>query len=184
MSDDPKGDGDGRPKNLTPEMRKALSRRGLLTGELRQASTEAIRKLPKVSPFLGAFMRESAAARDERLMENVWLLLMGRKPKPEENKAGLEVIRNAKTPDEKADALVDVLWALCQTREFEELRRPNRALIRGLYLIALDRDPTDTERDSALSILKEAVEPAARVAALEGLFTGLLRSGESVLYKR
>jgi hypothetical protein len=108
---------------------------------------------------------------------------MGRAPKPQESAASLELVRNAKTSDEKGDALVDIVWALCQTKEFDDLGRPNSVLLRGFYKIALDRDPTDHERKTALEILAEASEPASRVAALEGLFTGLIRSWESVLRK-
>jgi hypothetical protein len=91
------------------------------------------------------------------------------------------LVRNAKAADEKGDALVDIVWALCQTKEFEDLNRGNSVLVRGLYRIALDREPTEEEKRVALGVLSEATESAARTAALEGLFTGLIRSWESVL---
>jgi hypothetical protein len=76
---------------------------------------------------------------------------------------------------------VDVAWALFQTQEFEDLDRSNPILIRGLYLVALGRTPTEQEVEAALTVLRTAEDPVSRVAALEGLFTGLLRSAESVL---
>jgi hypothetical protein len=171
------------PPNVSEEMRRGVSRRGLLTGELRDAGLKAAKHLPGMGGFLGVVLKESGAQRDRRLVENLWQLLMGRKPKPEENAAGLDVVRGAKTAWEKGDALVDILWALCQTKEFEELGRTDRVLVRGLYLIALDREPTEEERAAALEVMAEATEPAAKVGALEGLFTGLLRSRDSVLSK-
>jgi hypothetical protein len=188
-------------------MRREVSRRSFLTDELKRASADAVRQLPGLGGALGFVFRESEAQRDERLAGNLWLLLMGRKPKPEEGAAGLELLRNAKSADEKADALVDILWALTQTRDFEELERPHAMIIRGLYRIGLDREPTGEERRAALELLDEALAgarraaqesqeseegppvkvedalAAAKTAALEGLFTGLLRSAESVLRK-
>ena len=188
-------------------MRKAVSRRGFLTSELKTASVEAVKQLPAFGGVLGALLKETPDQRDERLVENLWLLLMGRKPKPEESGAGLDLIKNAATPDDKADALVDILWALCQTRDFVDLNRPEITLVRGLYRLAQDREPTEPERFAALEVIGEAVETArrtcleatpedqasqvspdeaanvARTAALEGLFTGLLRAPESVLRK-
>lgn len=191
----------------SPELRKAVSRRGFLTSELKTASVEAVKQLPAFGGILGGLLKESPAQRDERLVDHLWVLLMGRKPRPEECKASLDLVKNAGTPDEKADALVDILWALMQTRDFEELARPDLTLVRGLYLIAQDREPTEGERDAALDVIREAVETArrtcaeaeesdeasrinpedaalaARTGAMEGLFTGLLRAPESVLRK-
>ena len=171
----------GARQDLTPEMRRAVSRRSLLTKEFGKAGVEAARQLPGLAGIFGFALRETPEQRDERLVRNLWQLLMGREPKPEESAASMEVVRNAKTPDEKGDALVDIAWALCQTKDFDELNRPNSVLVRGFYRIALDRDPTEAERAAALEILAEAQEPAARIAALEGLFTGLVRSMESIL---
>jgi hypothetical protein len=169
------------PADLDPKMRKAVSRRGLLTRELKTAGTEAVKNLPGLAGVFGFALRETVGQRDERLVSYLWQLLMGRVPKPEENAASLELLRNAQTPDEKGDALVDIAWALCQTKDFEDLQRPSPALVRGFYRIALDRDPTDDEKKGALEILADAQERGERVAALEGLFTGLIRSAESVL---
>lgn len=189
---------------MTPEMRRGVSRRNFLSQEMGKAGAKAMKQLPGFGGLLGLAFRETEDQRDERLVENLWLLLMGRKPKAEENSAGLELVRNAKTPDEKGDALVDILWALCQTKEFDDLNRSNRVLVRGLYKIALDREPRDNEMAAALEVLSQAEENAvriyeeaqkegtaeisqadaaiaARVAALEGLFTGLVRGTESVL---
>jgi len=179
MSD---GEKEGRVRpEISPEMRRGLSRRGFITDELSRASMKAVKQLPGLGGMLGLMTKETPGQRDERLVSNLWQLLMGRTPKPKETDASLELVRNAKNPDEKGDALVDIVWALCQTKEFEVLGRPNGVLLRGFYKIALDRDPTDHERHTALEILAEATEPATRVAALEGLFTGLIRSWESVL---
>jgi len=187
-----------------PALRRAVSRRGFLTGELKKGATDAVKHLPAFGGLLGNLVRENEAQRDERLVECLWLLLMGRKPRPEESGAGLDLVRNARTPEEKADALVDILWALCQTREHADLGRSDTIMIRGLYRLAHDREPTEEERGAALATLGEAREhvrqlveagedpavqevtvedamAAARVASLESLFTGLLRSGESVL---
>ena len=166
-----------------PAMRRGVSRRGFLTREVGKAGMDAVRQLPTFGGLLGMMMRESPSQRDERLAGQLWKLLMGRPPKDHESSAGLELLRNAKTPDEKGDALVDIAWALCQTREFEELKRPDEVLLRGFYRIALDREPTEQEKRAALEILAEATEPAAHTAALEGLFSGLIRSWESVLRK-
>lgn len=171
------------PADLSPEMRRGVSRRAIITDELGKATLEAVKQIPTFAPLLKVAARETEAGRDERLVKNLWQLLMGREPKEEENRAGLDVVRNARTPEEKGDGLVDLAWALMQTGEFENLNRPDRVLIFGFYRIALDRDPTDAERAAALAVLSEATEPGARTAALEGLFTGLLRSGESVLRK-
>lgn len=188
-------------------MKRAVSRRGFLTGELKTASTQAIKQLPAFGGILGHLVRESPDQRDERLVVNLWQLLMGRKPEPHESRTHLDLVKNAATPDEKGDALVDILWALCQTVDFEKLNRGDVTLLRGIYLLAVDREPSDAERDAALDVLRESmttgrqacleasdedeasrISPdeaarAARVAALEGLFTGLLRSAESVLRK-
>ena len=178
MSDEPK-----KPENLSPEMRRAVSRRSLITDELGKHGVQALKHLPSLGPLLGFALRETVGQRDERLVTNLWELFMGRKPKPEESKAGLDLVREAKTPDAKADALVDIMWALTQTQEFEDLKRSDRMLVRGIYRIALDREPNENERDAALNVLGEATEQVARTAALEGLFTGLLRSANSVLRK-
>lgn len=195
------------PPPVSPEMRRAVSRRGFLTGELRKGAGDAVRQLPALGGVLGNLMRETEAQRDERLVEHLWILLMGRKPRPEENAAGLDLVRKAGTPDEKADALVDILWALCQTRDHTDLNRPDATLVRGLYHIACGREPDDAERDAALATIASAREharelveagedpaakevtvddavAAARVASLESLFTGLLRSAESVLRRQ
>jgi hypothetical protein len=166
--------------DITPEMRRAMDRRALIRDELGRAGVQAIKNLPGLGGFLGFALKETPSQRDERLMKNLWQLLVGREPKPDEAKAGTELFHNARTPDDKGDAMVDILWALCQTGEFAELDRPDSILVRGLYRIALDREPREEERAAALAILSETPEPAARGAALEGLLTGLLRSGESV----
>ena len=171
------------PADLSPEMRRGVSRRTVITEEFGKATLEAVKQIPTFAPLLKVAARETDAGRDERLVKNLWQLLMGREPKEEESRAGLDVILKATTPEEKGDGLVDLAWALMQTVEFETLNRPDRVLIFGFYRIALDRDPTDAERAAALAVMAEATEPGARTAALEGLFTGLLRSGESVLRK-
>lgn len=171
------------PADLSPEMRRGVSRRTVITEEFGKATLEAVKQIPTFAPLLKVAARETDAGRDERLVKNLWQLLMGREPKDEESRAGLDVILKAKTPEEKGDGLVDLAWALMQTVEFENLNRPDRVLIFGFYRIALDRDPTDAERAAALTVMAEATEPGSRTAALEGLFTGLLRSGESVLRK-
>lgn len=202
---DPSDEAKKVPENISPEMRRGVSRRGLLTNELRQSGMDAIKQLPSLSPFLKLAMRETPAQRDERLVKNLWQLLTGREPKQQEMSAGMDLVKNAKTPDEKGDALVDIMWALCQTKDFEDLKRPDALLIRGLYKIAVDREPTEDEkrrgllslRDAHDTIMRAAEDPeselslsevtpeqaavAARVTALEGLFTSLVRSGESVL---
>jgi hypothetical protein len=194
-----------KPKpEMSPEMRREVSRRNFISNEMGKAGVKAIKQLPGFGGLLGLAFRESDAQRDERLVENLWLLLMGRKPEAKESSAGMELVRNAKSPDEKGDALVDILWALCQTKEFDDLKRPNRTLVRGLYRIAMDREPHENEMNAALTVLSQSEENAqriyeeaqnegtaeisledagiaARVAALEGLFTGLIRGHESVL---
>lgn len=170
-------------REIDPEMRRGVSRRSLLTDELGRASLQAVKQLPGLAGILGHALRETTAHRDERLVTNLWQLVMGRVPKREETEASMEVVLNAKTADEKGDALVDILWALCQTKDFEEIDRSHSTLIRGLYRIALDRDPTDDERSAALEVMADAQDISARAAALEGLFTGLIRSWESVLRK-
>jgi hypothetical protein len=167
----------------SPEMRRAMSRRGLLTGELRKASVQAAKQIPSMGGFLGAVMRETAVQKDHRLVRNLWLLLMGREPKQHERDASLELMRNAKTADEKGDALIDVAWALTQTQEFADLNRPSPVLVRGVYKIALDRDATEEEVSAAVAIMDEAPEPGARGAAVEGLLAGLLRRFDSILRK-
>lgn len=166
---------------VRPELRRGMDRRRFLRGELSRSALETARHLPGLGGLLGHAMRETAEQREERMVHNLWLLLMGRVPKPEESEAGLQVVRNASTPEEKGDALVDILWALTQTQEFEELGRPDRILVRGLYKIALDRLPETHEEDAAVQILKEVPDASARAAALEGLFTALVRSFECVL---
>lgn len=201
MSDEQNSKG----KDISPEMRRAVSRRNFLTTDLKGAGMKAVKQMPAFGGLLGAVMRETGAQREERLVENLWLLLMNRKPKPEESGAGLDLVKQARTADEKGDALVDILWALTRTREFEDLNRSNTMLIRGLYRIAQDREPSEAEKQAALDVIREAVDSArrtieeaeedseaagldldtaatvARLSALEGLFTGLLRSAESVL---
>ena len=171
------------PADVDPELRRGVSRRGFLTDELSRAGLKAVKNLPGIAGAFGFAFKETEAQRDERLTRYLWQLIVGRDPKPEERKASLEVIRNASTPDEKGDALVDVLWALCQTVEFENLNRPDSLLVRGLYKIAMDREPNAEEKQAALDVLAEAPEAGAKGAVLEGLFTGLVRSGESVLRK-
>ena len=117
-------------------------------------------------------------------MNEVWRVVLGRDPKRQESAAALELIRTARTPDEKGDALTDVFWALCHTEEFEALQRRDEDLLRAIYRLTLRREPTGEEESAALEILAEAKEPAARGAALEGLFTGLIRTPESVLRHR
>jgi hypothetical protein len=175
---------DEAPPEKDAEARRALSRRGFITDELGRAGLKAAKQLPALGHLLGFALKETEKQRDERLVTNLWQLLMGREPKPEESAAGLELMRTAQTPDEKGDALVDIAWALCQTKDFEELARPNRVLVRGFYRLALDRLPTEEELAAALRILDEVQEEGARIAALEGLFTGLVRSADSVLRRR
>jgi hypothetical protein len=164
-----------------PVLRRGVNRRALLTDELSRATAGAVRHLPRFAGVFGALLRENPSQRDERMVLNLWELLMGREPNEEERTASMEVVRKAQTAHEKADALVDVAWALFQTQEFEDLDRSNPILIRGLYLVALGRTPTEQEVEAALTVLRTAEDPVSRVAALEGLFTGLLRSAESVL---
>jgi hypothetical protein len=177
MSDDPKEP----PREVDPEMARAVSRRNFLTGELSRSALKTAKQLPGLGTVLGFALREDPKARDRRLVDNLWHLLMGREPKPQEREAGLEVVLNAETPDEKADALVDIAWALCQTKDFEELGRPNTVLVRGFYKIALNRLPREEELEAALAVLRDAPDLGARTAALEGLFTGLMRSAECQL---
>jgi len=175
-------DKEPKPKReVSPEMRREVSRRGLLTRELRQAGTQVVKQLPAFGGVLGGLLRETVVQKDHRLVQNLWLLLTGREPNTKERDAALELVRNAKNPDEKGDALVDIAWALCQTQEFADLNRPSAVLIRGVYKIALDRDATEEETRGAVAIMDEATEPGARGAAVEGLLTGLLRSAESVM---
>jgi hypothetical protein len=181
---DPSQPADRSPGNdIDPKLRRGVSRRSLIREELSKASMEAVKQLPSISPLLGFVMREGKPQRNKRLVTNLWQLMMGRGPKPEEIAASLELLQNARTADDQGDALVDILWALGQTAEFEELKRPDSALIRGVYLIALDRQPTEEERLAALTVMREAEDPASKAAALEGLFTGLLRSSDCILRK-
>jgi hypothetical protein len=170
-------------REMTPEMQREVSRRNLIRDELGRASLEAIKQFPGFGGVLGFAFKESAAQRDDRLVRHLWLLLMGREPKPDEASAGLELMRNSQTPDEKGDALVDITWALCQTRDFEALSRPPATLIRGLYFVAFDREPREDELKAALELFEEAQEPGARSAVIEGLLTGLVRSADCVLRK-
>jgi hypothetical protein len=182
MSDpDPEPGAETPGEQRSSAMRRPVSRRSLLTDELSRAGLEVARQLPTLGPLLGFALKESAAQRDRRLVREIWQLALGRDPKPDESAAGMELVRKAQTPEEKVDALVDVFWALCQTVEFEQANRPAEGLVRGLYRLALRRDPSEAEETAAREILREAGEPAAQSAALEGLFTGLLRSSESVL---
>ncbi len=160
-----------------------MSRRNLISDELGKASMDAIKRLPSFAPMIGFAFKQSAAQKEEEKVKNLWLLLMGREPKDQEAVAALEGLRKARSPEEKGDSLVDLLWALCQTVEFETVARGNSALIRGLYLIALDRQPTEEERAAALEVLSETEDLVARGAALEGLLTGLFRSGDSIFRK-
>jgi hypothetical protein len=178
---EPEPGGETARERRDSAMRRPVSRRSLLTDELSRASLQMARQLPSLGPLLGFALKESAAQRDRRLVRQLWPLVLGREAKPDESAAGLEMIRKAPTPEEKGDALVDVLWALCQTVEFEQANRPPENLVGGLYRLALRRDPSEAEATAARDILREAAEPAATIAALEGLFTGLLRSSESVL---
>lgn len=170
-------------REISPEMRRGVSRRALITDELRTGAMDAVKKLPSFGGFLGMALKETPGQRDERMLENLWQLLMNRKPRPDELSEAKKLMREADTSDDKADALVDVAWALTQTQEFEDLKRPNGLLIRGFYKLALDRLPTDQELDTALDIMREAEDPGSRTAALEGLLTALLRSWECVLRK-
>lgn len=187
------------------EMRRQVSRRGLLRGELGKAGAEALRQVPTLAPFMKLAMKESPREMDERLVKNLWLLLSGRESKPEELSAALEMFQGGKTPDERADALVDVMWALTRTTDFEKLERPDPVIVRGLYRIALDRLPSEEEMASALRQLADAQETGERLrlerleageeiapeqasqvvrtATFEAIFTGLLRSWESVYRK-
>jgi hypothetical protein len=161
--------------------RRSVSRRGLLTDELGKAGLQVARQLPAFAPVLGFLIKEGTARRDERLVRELWQLALQRPPKPQESAAGLELVRGARTVEEKGDALADILWALCHTAEFEGLRHTDQELLHGAYHVAVGREPTPDEEAAALAILAEAAEPAARSAALEGLFTGLIRSADSAL---
>ncbi len=182
-SDEPKPAGSDLAAAPDPAVRRSMSRRGLIREEFGRASLDVVKKLPAFGPVLGMAFKQSAAAREEELVQNLWLLLTNRKPSAEEARAGLQVLREARTPEDRGDALVDLLWALCQTEEFESLQRPPRAVVRGLYLIALGRQPSDEELATAEGIIREADESRARGGALEGLLTGLFRSAESVFRK-
>ncbi|MBM3459374.1 MAG: hypothetical protein FJX77_12695 [Armatimonadetes bacterium] len=173
----------GAGKAVPPDLRRGVDRRALLTDELRKASRDAVRSLPGFGGLLGLAFRETTAQRDERLVRNLWQLLMGREPKNDEAEASLELMRNARLPDEKGDALVDIAWALCQTRDFEELERPDSILVRGLYRLVLEREPDEEEKARALELMADTAETGAKGAVLEGLLTGLVRSAESVLRK-
>jgi len=178
---EPEQTAEGKGAGRSSAMRRAVSRRSLLTDELSRAGLEVARQLPSLGPLLGFALKETLAQRERRMVRELWQLVLGREPKPDESAAGMELVRKAQTPEEKGDALVDVLWALCQTVEFEQANRPPEGLVRGLYRLALRRDPSAAEETVASEIFREASEPGAQVAALEGLFTGLLRSSESVL---
>jgi hypothetical protein len=185
MSDETEARGRKQPPaNVDPEMRREVSRRLLITDELGRAGLRAVKQLPGIGGLLGMAFRQSESERDETLLRALWKLVVGREGKPEEFAAGAELLRNAKTPDEKGDALVDVLWALCQTTEFEELNRSDLVMVRGLYLIAREREPTEAEQNAALAVLSEIPDTASRGAAFEGLLSGLLRSSESIFYKK
>ncbi len=166
-----------------PRLRRSVSRRSLLTEEFSRSAIQFARALPSFAPILGIAMKESTARRDERLVKSLWRLHLNRDPKPEESAAGIDLVRKATTPDEKGDALVDISWALCQTTEFEELKLSDDRLIYGFYRIALNREPAEAEKAAALRVLEEAEQNGARIEALEGLLTGLVRSWESVLRK-
>jgi hypothetical protein len=165
-------------------MKRAVSRRSLLTEELSRASLQMARQLPTLAPLLGAVLKETGAQRDRRLVRELWQLLMGRAPKPEEGAASVELVQKARTPEEKGDALADILWALCQTPEFSALGRSDGALVRGFYRLALRRDPTEAEEGAARGVLDSATEHDERVAGFEGMFTALIRSAESVLRRQ
>src|SRR5947209_4376162 len=111
------------------DRQRTVSRRSLLTDELSSASLRMARQLPTFAPLLRLAMKESTARRDERLVREIWQLLLRRAPEPQESAASLELLRGARTVEEKGDALADVLWALCHTAEFEELAPENEALI-------------------------------------------------------
>ena len=162
-------------------MRRQVSRRSLLRNEMGSMGAKAASQIPKLSGMFGMLLKENPLQREEQMFTNLWLLLMDRRPKPKERSAGMELLKAARYPDDKADALVDIAWALCQTQEHADLKRSPSILVRGLYKIALGRLPTEEEFHKAVEIVEQAAEPIARSAALEGLMTGLLRSGESQL---
>ncbi len=168
------------PKEVSPELRREVNRRTLITDELQRAGRDAMRHLPGMAGAFGFVFRESPAQRDERVVRNLWQLLMGRVPKPEEGTASLDLMRGARQPDEKGDALVDIAWALCQTKDFEELNRPDALLVRGLYRLVFEREPNEDEKRIALELMAEATEITAKGAVVEGLLTGLVRSSECV----
>lgn len=184
MSDAERERKPGEPAEpVDPRLRRAVSRRTLLTDELGRAGVDFARQLPGLAPLLGFALRETPAQRDRRLVHQLWKLLVGRVPKPEEAAASLQCMTTAGTPDEKADALVDILWALCHSQEFEARRRPDADFVVGFYRLALKREPTAEQLRAALEVLNEAAEPDAKAAALEGMFNGLIHSWDSVLRK-
>lgn len=185
MSDGDRKDQEKQPpKDIDEKMRRSVSRRGFLTGEMGRSAAQAAKFLPGFGPLLGIAMKGAATRRDELRVNELWTLLVGREPKPHENEASLQMVRKAISPEEKGDALVDIVWALCQTQEFEELKRPNDQIVHGFYRIAMGREPTEEEKLAALRVIGEAEAEEQKASALEGLFTGLVRSWDSVLRKQ
>lgn len=181
---DPKDD----PKPPAPEQpadppRRGVSRRSFLTDEVSRAGIDLARQLPGFGSLLGVALRETLAQRHGRVVRDLWQAVLGRPPRPEESAAVMEHVRKARSPEEKGDALADALWALLQTSEFEQRQSPDNTLVREFYQLALRRPPRPDEEEGALRILSEASEPVERVAALEGLFTALIRGHESILRK-
>lgn len=169
-------------KEVSPELRREVSRRSLIREEFRNASFQAIKQFPGFAGSLGFLMKESSDSRDERLLRNAWQLVVNRSPKPDEAafSAGKDLLKQAQNPDEKGDAFVDVIWALTQSVDFEQVQRAPTIWVRGVYRLALDREPDEAELKRACELFREATDLTSRGAVIEGLLSGLVRSSESV----
>jgi hypothetical protein len=163
--------------------KRGVSRRAFLTEELGRSGMNVARQLPGLGSLLGIALRETPGQRDERMVRSLWQLMVGRAPKPEESRASMDLVRAGRAPDEKGDALVDVVWALCRTQEFEAQPPADELLVRGFYRLALGRAPDEAEQGRALELLAEAKDPEQRAVALETMFNALIHSWDSVLRK-
>lgn len=164
--------------------RRSVSRRDLFRGRLPQREGGGPAKAPAWGKAFRTLLQESPEARRTRLVAELWRVFTRSKPSPEQQSESAALLAKAGGPDEEADALVDIAWALSQTQEFAAAPPPDAELVERLYRFALERPATPQERDRAVPLFKEAGSAGEKTAVIEGLLSALLRMPESITRRR
>ena len=168
------------------DLQKEMDRRAMIRGgashlaALGMGAAAALSGSPLKSA-LAKFLQSLPNPADISLLNRLFEGMLGRLPKDNERSAMLDALSKAKDPWAKRLAAADVCWALCCTTDFANRGLDREAVVRSLYQLALEREPTEDELATHLEPLTQIEEEEALPDAYSLIFEQLVARDECVL---